>query len=109
MPDINYLMTLFIFVLGSITVILSVLVSIKFSSYKLSLEGKAKKLSSAVAWQLAGEAVIGFGTLVFSVAAFMGVLESWDLALQSFIRLVMFLATGITTLHLHKTLNHMGS
>lgn len=108
MFDFDYLMTFFIFVLGTITVVLSISVSFKFAKYKRAIHGKPSKLSNAVAWQLFGEAVIGLGTLVFSIAAFLGELQHWDIKVQSTLRLVMFLATGLTTIHLHNTLNKMG-
>ena len=104
---INNFLTFFIFVLGLITVILSDIVSHKFHLYKKALEGRARDLSRAVAWQLAGEAIIGLGTLIFSAAAFFGVLEYWSISVQSSIRFTMFFATSVTTLHLHSTLKKM--
>lgn len=101
---VNDLLTFFIFLLGFITVVLSVIVSYKFSQYKNHLTGDARRLSKAIAWQLIGEAIIGFGTLIFATAAFFDVLSSWSIFVQSCLRFVMFLATSITTLHLLITL-----
>lgn len=98
------MVTALIFTLGVMTVYLSVAVSIKFRQYRSQLEGNARNLSGAISWQLIGEAVIGFGTLVFSAAAHFGVLDSWSLWLQSAIRFSMFLATSMTTVHLMATL-----
>ena len=106
---IDFALTLAIFVLGFITLILSIVVSFKFNKYRKILEGKPRALSNAISWQLAGEAVMGLGTLIFSIAAFLGVLQDWDIRLQSIIRLTMFFATGITTIHLHRTLKSMGA
>ena len=108
MLDFNFFLTLSIFVLGSITVFLSLVVSAKFIQYRKNLQGKPRKLADAVAWQLAGEAVMGIGTLIFSVAAFMGILSNIETSIQSMIRFIMFFATGFTTIHLHRTLKNMG-
>jgi hypothetical protein len=101
------LLTLTIFVMGSLTVVISLVVAYKFSYFKKHLEGKPKELAKAVAWQLLGEAVIGFGTLVFTSAAFFGVLSSWSIEVQSGIRFVMFFATSVTTVHLMLTLKKL--
>jgi hypothetical protein len=103
--NLEAFLTAAIFFLGSITVVLSIVVSWKFFKYRLSLDGKSKRLSTAISWQLLGEAVIGLGTLIFSAAAFLGVLNTWSIETQSFIRFVMFFATSATTIHLMATLN----
>jgi len=89
------------------TVALSLIVAFKFTSYRKSLDGGAKRISDAIAWQLIGESIIGFGTLIFSAAAHFGVLQHWSLSFQSSLRFVMFLATAITTYHLLRTLKTM--
>lgn len=94
------IITTIIFILGIMTVILSIVASFKFCQYKKRLEGSSKRLSNAISWQLAGEAVIGLGTLVFATAAHFGWLESLSVEFQSALRFVMFLATSLTTLHL---------
>ena len=94
------LITTLIFILGVITVVLSIVASCKFCEYKKRLEGSSKVLSNAISWQLAGEAVIGIGTLIFATAAHYEVLPSWPIELQSMLRFVMFTATSLTTLHL---------
>jgi uncharacterized membrane protein len=100
----NDFLTFIIFVLGLITVVLSVIVSFKFNYYKKHLTGSARRLSSAVSWQLIGEAIIGFGTLIFAAAAFFDVLQHWSIELQSSLRFAMFFATSLTTIHLFRTL-----
>lgn len=100
----NDLITFIIFLLGLVTVVLSMVVSVKFNYYKKHLTGSARKLSSAVSWQLIGEAIIGLGTLIFATAAFFDVLKTWSIEAQSTLRLFMFLATSLTTVHLFKTL-----
>ena len=94
------IITTSIFILGIMTVVLSILASYKFCGYRRKLQGSSKKLSNAISWQLAGEAVIGLGTLVFAWSAHMGWLVNWSIELQSGLRLIMFLATSLTTLHL---------
>ena len=47
----NSMITFLIFILGLITVILSLVVSFKFNTYRKHLTGPARKLSSAVSWQ----------------------------------------------------------
>lgn len=79
----------------------------KFSKYKKETCGGAEQLSNAISWQLAGEAVIGLGTLIFSAAAYLGVLEHWSIETQSAIRFVMFFATAVTTWHLLRTLRRL--
>jgi hypothetical protein len=94
------IITTIIFILGIMTVILSIVASFKFCGYRRKLQGSSKKLSNAISWQLAGEAIIGLGTLVFACAAHYEVLPSWSIELQSMLRFVMFTATSLTTLHL---------
>lgn len=107
MQFIDKILTFFIFFLGVVTVALSIMAAFKFHRYTRSLVGKTKGLSHAISWQLLGEAVIGFGTLIFSIAAFLGVLDGWSLELQSIIRFLMFLATSATTYHLMVTLRRL--
>ena len=101
------LLTLSIFVMGLVTVVISLVVAYKFNYFKNHLEGKPKKLAKAVAWQLLGEAIIGLGTLIFASAAFFGVLSSWSVEIQSALRFVMFFATSVTTVHLMLTLKKL--
>ena len=101
------IITFFIFLLGIFTVGLSVIVAIRFYSYQKNLTGNARFLSSAISWQLIGEAVIGLGTLTFSAAAYYEVLPDWDMGIQSGIRFVMFFATSATTAHLLRVLSHI--
>lgn len=96
--------TFIIFGMGIITVVLSLLAAYKFNLFHNVLKGASKNLSKAIAWQLLGEAVIGFGTLAFSFAAYTGRLEHWSIETQSAIRFFMFFATAATTLHLYSVL-----
>jgi len=98
-------LTNIIFILGIATVLLSLIASKKFCSYRRSLDGPPARLSNAVSLTLLGEAVIGLGTLIFAAAAHFGVLPSWPIEVQSTLRFIMFLATSSTTLHLMLTLN----
>ena len=102
------MITSIIFALGLITVVLSVLVARKFRRYSKDLDGHSHKLSKAISWQLVGEAVIGFGTLIFATAAHFGWLTHWSIEVQSSLRSVMFLATSVTTIHLWRTLGKTG-
>jgi hypothetical protein len=86
--------------MGLVTVILSLVVAHQFKGSSKGLEGRSKRLSTAIAWQLLGEATIGFGTLIFATAAHFGWLSGWSVELQSSLRFVMFLATSVTTIHL---------
>lgn len=100
-------MTLFIFILGISTVAISLIVSVKFNTYKKTLNNRnAENLSKAICYQLIGEAVIGAGTLLFSAGAHFGWLDNWSMFTQSFIRFVMFFATATTTYHLYVTIRN---
>jgi hypothetical protein len=99
------MLTSTIFTLGLLTVVLSIVVASKFKAYSKDLAGQSNRLSTAISWQLAGEAVIGFGTLIFAAAAHFGWLDHWSIQVQSCLRLVMFLATSLTTVHLWQTLS----
>jgi hypothetical protein len=102
--------TLSIFLLGILTVFLSIVVAVRFNHYRRAVRGHhAGRLSGAISWQLIGEAVIGLGTLIFSAAAHYKVLPSWPIEVQSFLRFIMFLATSVTTWHLYKTLLRIGN
>jgi hypothetical protein len=96
--------TFLIFAMGIATVVLSGAVSIRFAQYHKELLDKDQGLARAISFQLVGEAIIGFGTLVFATAAHFGWLDGWSVELQSYIRLVMFFATSWTTYHLYRTL-----
>lgn len=89
-----------IFALGAMTVWLSIYSCVKFDRFKHGLSSHASKLSQAISWQLAGEAIIGLGTLMFATAEFMGWLRGWPWQFTSFLRFIMFTATALTTLHL---------
>jgi len=93
-----------IFLLGVITVILSVYACCRFHVFRGGLNKAACKLSGAISWQLMGEAVIGLGTLVFATAEFMGWLEGWNYWFTSALRFTMFIFTAGTTWHLVRTI-----
>jgi hypothetical protein len=96
------LITTIIFVLGLVTVSFSMFVAVEFYGARTrSPRADTSKLGSALGWQLVGEAIIGFGTLLFSLAAHFGWLEHWSVYTQSIIRFVMFAATAVTTYHLY--------
>lgn len=97
-------LTLLIAVFGSLTVALSVFVAFQFHEHYKNLLGDSKKLSFALSLQLAGEAIIGLGTLVFAYAAHFGYLPDWPVWFQSLLRLSMFTATAWTTWHLYKVI-----
>lgn len=97
-------LTLLIFLFGSLTVILSVAVAFRFYQYRKRAEGLTAKLILAIMWQLIGEAVLGYGVLVFSFAAYKGWLPFWSIYTQSGIRAFLFGFAAITTAHLWFTL-----
>jgi hypothetical protein len=85
--------------LGGLTVVLSIAVANVFRNFA-NRDGQSFKLAHAIKWQLAGEAVIGLGTLAFAILAHFQLLPGVSILDQSMIRLVMFLATSVTTFHL---------
>ena len=97
--DIETLFTFIIVLLGGLTVALSVVVANTFRNYS-KYSGLSFKLAHAIKWQLAGEAVIGLGTLAFALLAYYDQLGNVSTFEQSTIRLIMFVATSFTTLHL---------
>jgi hypothetical protein len=103
------ILTFLIFIMGLITVFLSLVVASSFSKYKKNLTGRPKRLSSSISYQLIGEAIIGSGTLLFAAAAHYGWLEDLGGNTQSAIRFIMFFATSATTLHLWRTLKTIES
>ena len=94
------MLTVIIFILGALTVMLSLMVARVFIDHAKD-SGDSSSISRAISWQLWGESVIGAGTLVFATAAHFGWLPSWTIEAQSTLRGVMFLATSLTTLHLY--------
>lgn len=96
------MITLITFILGIATCVLSVAISLHFHAIKKNLSGHPKQLTHALEWQLIGEAAIGLGTLIFTVSAMMGWLEHWTVSQQNSLRVAMFLATSLTTIHLYK-------
>jgi hypothetical protein len=99
-------LTLTIMILGSATVGLSIWAAYVFL-HTQTRSRLADLLSKALGWQLIGESVLGMGTLVFSVAAYTGVLEGWSIEMQSALRFVMFFATAATTFHLVRTIKRL--
>lgn len=88
-------------VMGVLTVILSLAIGLRFYRAKTRARSdRGRKLNSGLMWQLVGEAVIGAGTLLFTVAAFAGWHAQWSIYTQSAIRFIMFFATSSTTIHL---------
>lgn len=101
-------MTLFIFVMGVATVVLSIWAAGIFLKHGTRTE-ESGRLCVALTLQLIGEAVIGMGTVSFAMAAHFGWLPNWPIELQSLIRFIMFFATSTTTLHLVYTVNTLRS
>ena len=96
------LMTAIILALGFATVTLSCITAHYFYKHHVRRPSKSGsgRLANAIKWQLLGEAVIGFGTVVFAFAAHFGYLSDWSIMTQSTLRFIMFIATSVTTLHL---------
>ena len=94
-------LTFLIVVFGIATVVLSVFVAYKFKQQAQQLQNGSRKLSKALAFQLIGEAVLGGGTTVFAVLAYMELLPSVPVFIQSMIRLFLFSVTALTTIHLY--------
>ena len=94
-------LTFLIVVFGIATVVLSVFVAYKFKKQARNLNNGSRKLSKALAFQLVGEAVLGAGTTVFALLAYMELLPSVPLFIQSMIRLFLFSVTSLTTIHLY--------
>ena len=94
------MLTLTIILLGTLTVSLSLFAEKEFLRRADELSGRAGSLSRAISWQLWGESVIGAGTLLFAAAAHFDFLNTWSPEFQNLLRLMMFSATSLTTLHL---------
>lgn len=89
--------------MGIATVSFSIFVAISFFRGRRRLvSASARYLSDAMWLQLAGEAVMGFVTIVFALGAHFGWLDSWSSELQSLMRFIMFSATSLTTWHLYR-------
>lgn len=95
------LITFSIVVMGLATVILSVFVAYKFKQQAKHLTNGSGKLSTALMWQLIGEAALGAGTTVFAVGAYMNLLQDVPVIIQSCMRVFMFSASSLTTIHLY--------
>ena len=96
-------LTLLIVLMGASTVVLSVYVAYKFRQQARKLNNGSKKLSRALMWQLIGEALLGAGTLWFAVMAYTGKLPDVPVFVQSMVRVFIFSATSLTTIHLYLT------
>lgn len=99
---IDYL-TLLIVLLGTSTVVLSIFVAAKLKKQARHLHGGSKKFTKALMWQLIGEALLGAGTLAFAVLAYLNLLPAVPVVVQSAMRLFIFSASGLTTIHLYLT------
>ena len=96
-------LTLLIVILGTSTVVLSIFVAVKFKQQAKHLKNGSRRLSKALMWQLIGEALLGAGTLAFAMLAYLNMLPTVPVAVQSAMRLFIFSASGLTTIHLYLT------
>lgn len=101
-------LTLLTFILGVTTCVLSVTVARYFRSRKKQLSGDAAAVTAALEGQLLGEAILGFGTLVFAAGAYTGALGYWSIEITTSIRVIMFLVSAVTTIHLFNVCNRIG-
>ena len=93
-------LTYMIVLMGAATVTLSIYVALRFFVKHVNMRGDGRKLTGALVFMLTGEAVLGFGTLTFAIAAHTGHLPHIPIEAQSAARLLMFGATSLSTLHL---------
>ena len=93
--------TALIVIMGAATVVLSIFVAYKFKQQSRTLGKASGKLSLALMFQLAGEACLGAGTLWFAVMAYLGQLPDVPIFVQSMVRVFIFSASSITTIHLY--------
>ena len=100
-------MTLFIALLGLITVIISGYIASEFFLVRRNLDPGVESLAGDLAWQLVGEAVMGLGTLAFALGAHFELLQYWPEWVQSSIRLAMFSVTAITSIRLLLTVRRI--
>ena len=99
--DLETFFTFIIVFLGSVTVALSIFCATAFQNYAKGTNRIGRRLAGGIKWQLAGEAIIGAGTLAFALMAHFNLLgSSISTVEQSLIRLIMFAATSLTTVHL---------
>ena len=103
----HHTLTFIIVVMGAATVFLSVFVAVSFWRRRRHMSGDGKKLATSLHFQLMGEAVIGLGTLTFSILAWSNHLQAIPVEQQSMIRMIMFFATASTTAHLYRTVIKM--
>ena len=93
-------LTYMIVLMGAATVTLSVYVALRFFIKHINMRGDGRRLTGALVFMLAGEAILGLGTLAFAIAAHTGHLPHVPIEVQSAARLLMFGATSLSTLHL---------
>ena len=95
------MMTLIVFIFGSITCALSGFIAFRFHREQLAApKGFVKRLQCRLRDQLIGESIMSFVTLVFSFGAYIGQLQYWPIWVQSTMRMVMFSVTGATSIAL---------
>jgi len=94
------IITLSIVIMGLATVILSVFVAYKFKQQAKHLTNGSGMLSTALMWQLIGEAALGAGTTAFAILAYKEALPDVPVMIQSAMRVFMFSASSLTTIHL---------
>ena len=94
-------LTLLIVLMGVATIYLSIYVAYKFRQQSRRLNNGSEKLSKALMFQLAGEACLGVGTLWFAVMAYLNQLPEIPVFIQSMVRVFMFSASSLTTIHLY--------
>jgi hypothetical protein len=94
---VTSVLTTFIAVMGAFSVVCSIHASIFFYQIVRGGRGATCRLSFALFVTLIGEAVVVFGTLIFSVAQHFGWIENWGVFTNSFIRFCMFASTSTTT------------
>lgn len=105
-PTVN-VMASAVIVLGLVTVVLALWVTRYFARAMPDKNQHSRHLSRALQFQLIGESIISAGTLLFAIATYIGVLEHWSIYFVSAIRVVMFVASGLTTMYLYRVVKSL--
>lgn len=100
------MVTAFITVVGSVTILASTAVCYSFYKQRGAHKDYAKKLTTALSWQTASEVALLVGTLLFAISSYFGWMREWNFFLKAGIRLSMFTFAAMTTIHLWRTINN---
>ena len=100
-----------VLLMGCITVTLCASLGRRFNNVKTFAvaSADASRLLNALTLQLTAEALFALGVVIFAMAEYFEILDTWSWTVTSWIRFMMFSTTTVTTYYLLATMNRIAN